>query len=219
MTFREKLAKEHPECINPNVRGGCERCPHSYGYESYGNVDCFNIGCANCWDREIPEEKREENAKIVCRDYGGIRCKIRVLPEVRRSQVINIETEADGKRILGDLSQIIHEYGCATMADLKDICGLPVDMEDREIGWIMDIATNALQKDGERYTITLPCALPLGDTEASDPEEPAEEARDETNPVHITIHTNLINDPDAVIADVFKYVYTIKDRVINISIQ
>ena len=46
------------------------------------------------------------------------------------------------------------------------------------------------------------------------------EARDAyIDPVHITIHTNLIDDPTNVIAEVFKYVYTIKDRVVNISIQ
>ena len=38
-------------------------------------------------------------------------------------------------------------------------------------------------------------------------------------PIHITIHTTEVDDSDAVIAEVFKYVYTIKDRVVNISIQ
>ena len=118
MTYREKLAKEQPECINPDRMGGCEGCPQSYGYESYGNVDCNNTTCTACWDREIPEEK-------------------------------------------------------------------PADQP----------ATHA---------------VPSGRGEARDAY---------IDPVHITIHTNLIDDPANIIAEVFKYVYTIKDRVVNISIQ
>lgn len=33
MTFREKLRKEHPECIKENCLGGCDGCPFEYGYE------------------------------------------------------------------------------------------------------------------------------------------------------------------------------------------
>jgi hypothetical protein len=52
------------------------------------------------------------------------------------------------------------------------------------------------------------------------PTYPVEKATDGyIDPVHITIHTDLIDDPANVIAEVFKYAYTIKDRVVNISIQ
>ena len=34
MTFREKLAKEHPECVGPNFHGGCIGCPGTYKYEA-----------------------------------------------------------------------------------------------------------------------------------------------------------------------------------------
>lgn len=58
MTCREKLKIEHPEYVNEIFSGGCCRCPHYYGYLT-SPYDC-SIGCDECWDREIPEEKTEE---------------------------------------------------------------------------------------------------------------------------------------------------------------
>ena len=33
MTFKERLQKEHPRCINEDCIGGCDGCPYEYGYE------------------------------------------------------------------------------------------------------------------------------------------------------------------------------------------
>ncbi len=63
MTFRELLKREHPECINESYGGGCEGCPHEYGYEAENVVRPCSDGsmwetadgaCAACWDRKIP---------------------------------------------------------------------------------------------------------------------------------------------------------------------
>lgn len=54
MTFREKLAKEHPDCIGEIFMGGAKYCPHKYGYEEEPK-DCTGRKCSTCWDREIPE--------------------------------------------------------------------------------------------------------------------------------------------------------------------
>lgn len=60
MTFRKKLAKEHPRQIKPTCGGGCEFCPSDYGYEpERSQEDCDNISCKECWDREIPEDESE----------------------------------------------------------------------------------------------------------------------------------------------------------------
>lgn len=57
MTCREKLAIEHPDKIKPDHSGGCEGCPHHYGYlnpdPEFCNPERYN--CVKCWDREIPE--------------------------------------------------------------------------------------------------------------------------------------------------------------------
>lgn len=61
MTFKEKLTKEHPNRIGPDYDGGCEGCPHNYGYEQHRtNSDwCISHTCTECWNREMPgtEEK------------------------------------------------------------------------------------------------------------------------------------------------------------------
>ena len=66
MTLIEKLRKEHPEEMNSFDRP--IYCPTKYGYTSpplycedpdYGNA---NKRCADCWNREILEEKEKENA-------------------------------------------------------------------------------------------------------------------------------------------------------------
>lgn len=58
MTFRERLAKEHPDCIDPHCGGGCQGCPHDYGYTHetcpYDGVNYRQEKCNACWDREIP---------------------------------------------------------------------------------------------------------------------------------------------------------------------
>lgn len=59
MTFKELVAKEHPEAIGAEFEGGVRCCPSTYGYEPKRN-DCSDKGwseCKKCWNREIPEEK------------------------------------------------------------------------------------------------------------------------------------------------------------------
>lgn len=56
-TFRERLMREHPECVSPRFEGGCKGCPAGYGYESErdGVLSCTEMGpdCTACWDREV----------------------------------------------------------------------------------------------------------------------------------------------------------------------
>lgn len=74
MTYREKLQKEHPECIGTEFKGGCKMCPFCYGYEpDKSQCPCTEVGynllvnpgsgCTRCWDRVIPgtEDKKYEN--------------------------------------------------------------------------------------------------------------------------------------------------------------
>jgi hypothetical protein len=72
MTFREKLAKEHPERISIFGIGGCEKCPCSYGYEE--EFDCSGMkNCKECWDREIPTEPKEDMDKEDYENLGYIK--------------------------------------------------------------------------------------------------------------------------------------------------
>lgn len=56
-TFRDRLKKEHPECVSSIFDGGCKGCPRDYGYESWRDAlkACkgTNHDCTACWDREV----------------------------------------------------------------------------------------------------------------------------------------------------------------------
>ena len=68
MTAREKLAIEHPEKLDDLEPGGCMGCPEDYGYladadfctNNYDRYGDLFERCKKCWDREIPEEMKEE---------------------------------------------------------------------------------------------------------------------------------------------------------------
>jgi len=62
MTFKEKLAKEHPEKLGKGS-GGCIGCPHEYGYAE--NYDCEGVDCLTCWNREIPNTPAPMTAEEV----------------------------------------------------------------------------------------------------------------------------------------------------------
>ena len=61
MTYREKLAKEHPECISDEFSGGAKGCPYDYGYERREDDPCRTYkgyNCISCWNREMPEAEK-----------------------------------------------------------------------------------------------------------------------------------------------------------------
>lgn len=75
MKFREKLAMEHPECVDDLCEGGCYGCPYDYGYEiieENGEL-CDILACHQCWDREIPETKEEKKMRFKVGDKIKIR--------------------------------------------------------------------------------------------------------------------------------------------------
>lgn len=73
MTYKEKLAQEHPENVIKQKNGKCWccGCPKGYGYADtsycklldYTSEDGVSADaiCIECWNREMPERKiREE---------------------------------------------------------------------------------------------------------------------------------------------------------------
>lgn len=55
MTFREEVAKLHPENVNPIYVGGVLGCPRDIETCPYILGACGS-NCRACWDREIPDE-------------------------------------------------------------------------------------------------------------------------------------------------------------------
>lgn len=76
MTFKEKLQREHPECVYEDAFGGCEDCPGDYGYEK--KKPCISTDeekCRKCWDREIPGTEVKAVTKADLKD--GMVCEQR----------------------------------------------------------------------------------------------------------------------------------------------
>ena len=79
MTAREKLAMEYPERINHKSCGGCTGCPDHYDYlhcAPFCEIKRYpsEANCANCWDREIPEEMKEEKENYMSECYKETMC-------------------------------------------------------------------------------------------------------------------------------------------------
>ena len=79
MTFREKLAQEHPDCIGEEYGGGCQGCPRDYGYPDLRMcVDSdSDEECAECWNTEIPDSEPKAPDMVNKPPHytaGGIEC-------------------------------------------------------------------------------------------------------------------------------------------------
>ena len=77
MTFKEKLAIEHPSKINPKEIGGCAGCPADYGYEDEWDCDEYGVGCSTCWNREIPDKPQNVADMVNSPSHyckGGLEC-------------------------------------------------------------------------------------------------------------------------------------------------
>lgn len=72
MKCREKLKKEHPDCVGETFMGGCNLCPINYGYlpppETCATQPITDEMCSECWDREIPEPKPEPVGVVYWKD-------------------------------------------------------------------------------------------------------------------------------------------------------
>ena len=120
MTCREKLAIEHPECVNPSYSGGCYNCPLDYGYlddrpeycSGFGHHHNANHECDRCWDREIPKKESETfHDKLV-----------RTIQDVGQEIIDNAEDYAGTTPMLRDLTITItfdSEYSMALCPNIN----------------------------------------------------------------------------------------------------
>jgi hypothetical protein len=76
MTCKEKLKIEHPDRIDSYSYGGCQGCPHDYGYLVKPHY-CLvtEDSCSMCWNREIPDTEKtiETTAKQYWDKYKALR--------------------------------------------------------------------------------------------------------------------------------------------------
>lgn len=97
MTYREKIQKEYPECVNEKFLGGCKGCPSIYGYKPAGS-GCSPLGCAKCWDTVIPGTEEDEKYKNLTPDE--LRTVIKLLEgrvETKNAVIENWKRGCEGK--------------------------------------------------------------------------------------------------------------------------
>lgn len=93
-----------------------------------------------------------------------------------------------------------------------DIPGLAKDLTKRELAHLL--------RDGELTADDFEYEIAHTTDVNADQGYPMTEATDDyVEPIYITIHTDHVDDIAEVMAEVFKYTHTIKDRVVNICIQ
>ena len=132
MTAREKLAMEYPERINHKSCGGCTGCPDHYDYlpcAPFCEIKRYpsEANCANCWDREIPEEMKEEKENYMSECYKETMCTTCIHQDVcsLKGKFLDAQKAVDGLVVYDELPT-----GLLGQVKLRDIGFIkPVELE------------------------------------------------------------------------------------------
>ena len=135
MTAREKLAMEYPEQLDDVEPGGCLGCPEDYGY--LPNADFCKSGddrygdlferCKKCWDREIPEEMKEEKENYMSECCKETMCTTCIHQDVcsLKGKFLDAQKAVDGLVVYDELPT-----GLLGQVKLRDIGFIkPVELE------------------------------------------------------------------------------------------
>lgn len=134
------------------------------------------------------------------------------------------DSKDDANVILNRILEMATMYGYVTVADFNELVGHDSEFEENKYGLSYKdlekahvLAFYEDAKEPPKYYISLPKAHPLYNRDKlwqsnPTPNKPAE-------PLSITIYTEDVNDVANTIAEVFKYVYTIKDRPVHICLM
>ena len=127
---------------------------------------------------------------------------------------------ANAEHICDRVKELINLYHYATVTDVKDLSGITGSYKDNGLRWYkedirkINIEVHGIRNGKLLYKIKFPS--PKGNS--LDEKEPEQTVISTSEPLNITIHIDDLDDPDDTLAEVFKYVHTIKDRPIFISI-
>lgn len=133
MTAREKLAIEYPEKLDDVEPGGCLGCPEDYGYlpdadfcKNSQHGDLFER-CKKCWDREIPEETKEEKENCMSECCKETMCTTCIHQDVcsLKGKFLDAQKAVDGLVVYDELPT-----GLLGQVKLRDIGFIkPVELE------------------------------------------------------------------------------------------
>ena len=131
------------------------------------------------------------------------------------------------KEILVKLYEIAEMYGAVSVRDLYDICNLTSTYADSKKYWYGSTIKDAyMVQVKEGYRIHTPSYVDENDpsheqyyTKVYDRTYDKPDSETSAEPLNVTIHTNEVDDADATLAEMFKYIHTIKDRMVNLTIM
>lgn len=124
-------------------------------------------------------------------------------------------TKADAEYILHILEQSVSDYKIITAYDVNQLCGAGSSSTDHYVGWTEPMIKDAkIEMAQYGYILSLPCPRSIKGLNSCTPTKSTT-----PEPLCITIHTKELDDVDATLAETFKYIYTIKDRMVNLTIM
>lgn len=127
------------------------------------------------------------------------------------------KTFNEAQNALWNLSDIALKYGYASVADLKELTRTTSDYEDNRYGWDnLRLSKATISGSTGCYILSLPNAVNIGSLEKT-PHPRSQTSI--TTPLQINFYPNDLKDPNETLAEVFKYVYTIKDREVRLTIM
>lgn len=138
--------------------------------------------------------------------------------------IFNNEEEA--AEVMACMWDIIDKYGYVTVADLKKLLRINRNPSDHNFGWensaLSDSSLRNYGKNAWYINLTYPKYLNLSASERNEhvsDDECITASEPNPQPIHITIHTNEISDLSKTLEETFKYIYTIQDRTVNLTIM
>lgn len=125
----------------------------------------------------------------------------------------------DAVDVFNKMEEIANTYGVVFVDDYKELCNITPEYMDTKYGWFdHNINAAVIRRDYYGYFIDLPKPT-LIEYGENDNHEDCSSTLSESNILTITIHTNELENPAETLADIFKHIPNIKDRMINITIM
>lgn len=124
------------------------------------------------------------------------------------------------------LKRGVEKYEVVTLADFNDYCEISSDYRETKIGWFKNAINDAVitrMPNGWFIVISNPIEIePINKPKVTyrDYYSTKKSPKDSSSePLCITIHTEDIDNIDATLAEIFSYISTIKDRMVNLTIM
>lgn len=71
-----------------------------------------------------------------------------------------LETREEGEKVIDTLKELLQNYGAVSVADLKDLIGMPSTYRENRRGWT-DLKTASLKRTRYGYYLVLPDPEPI----------------------------------------------------------